>query len=175
MITRKQKEEIVSQLKEVIKNSKSLVFTAFDKINVEDQRQLRKVLRENKCDYKVIKKSLIKIVLKDSNYEIDLDQVLGSIGIAYSQDDELSPVRESVEFSKNDENLRIIKGIFNGDVVAEAQLKELADLPSKEVLQGQVVGVIAAPLNGFVNVLQGNMSGLVNVLKGRADAVAKEK
>ncbi len=170
MITRKQKEELVTQLKDILENSKSVVFTSFDGINVEDQRSYRKLLKDKQSDYKVFKKTLIQLVLKDTDYEVDFSQAKGSIGIAYSNEDEIVPIKESVEFSKDQETFKSLGCLMDGQIVEGDDLKRLADLPSKEVLQAQVVGTIAAPLNGFVNVLAGNMRGLVNVLKAKAEA-----
>jgi large subunit ribosomal protein L10 len=72
------------------------------------------------------------------------------------------------DFAKTHPSIEL-KGAIDseGVVMDEAQVKQLASLPSKEQLRGQLVGTIAAPLSGFVNVLSGNIRGLVNVLNAR--------
>jgi len=60
----------------------------------------------------------------------------------------------------------------DGKFLAAEDVKVLAALPSKEQLRGQLVGTIAAPLSGFVNVLAGNVRGVLNVLSARADQLS---
>jgi len=72
---------------------------------------------------------------------------------------------------KNDK-LKIVSGILDHRMIDAGTVKALAALPDKQTLRGQLVGVIAAPLRGFVTVLSGNLRGLVNVLNAIKDAKA---
>ncbi len=75
-----------------------------------------------------------------------------------------------VTFGKSHEALRILGAVIDGQFVDEAGVRILAALPGRDELYAKLVGSIAAPLSGLVNVLSGNLRGLVSVLKQYQEA-----
>lgn len=169
MLTRNQKEEIVNKLSDEIKSSKSVVFTDYKGVSVKDMENLRGSLREEEASVKVVKKKLASIALKNAGVDMDAKELDGQLAIAVSQGDEVSPAKIINNFSKENENLKILGGLLGSEKLSEEQVISLAKLPSKEELLGKLVGTLNAPLSGFVNVLQGNQRSLVQVLKAVSD------
>ena len=102
----------------------------------------------------------------------DLDSYLeGPTAIAFSAEDPVAPAKAVSEFIKANRILSIKGGLVEGKVVNMAGVQALADLPPREILIAQVVGAVAAPLSGFVNVLQGPIRKLTYAL----EAVRKER
>ena len=163
-ITRKQKEAQVADLKEKFSKIRSAVITNYTGFNVSDMQELRKRLRSEKIDYKITKNNLIKLAIKDSDIEIDPEVFEGQIAIAYGYDDEIMPAKLIYEFAKEKERPEILGGIFEGKYIDKAACENLAKIPGREQLQGQLVSVIAGPIIGFQNVLMGNIRGLVSIL-----------
>ena len=84
--------------------------------------------------------------------------------IGQYEEDEINPAKVSHQFAKTQENFKILGGLFENRFIEKDRVLELAVLPSKEELLAKLVGSIAAPPVGLVNVLAGNIKGLINVL-----------
>jgi large subunit ribosomal protein L10 len=87
-------------------------------------------------------------------------------------EDEVAPAKEITLFAKKNAAIEILGGILERKFIDDAMVRKLALLPSREQLHAQVVGTIAAPLSGLVNVFAGNMRGLVNVLNNHKEKVS---
>ena len=165
MQTRLQKEELVKSLASKLKDSKAVVFSDFKGLAVKDMTVLRNELREKGIDFKVLKKTLISIALKDAEIEMDLKKMEGQIAIAVSQGDEVEAAKIIAKMAKVNENLKIAGGILGKKILSKEEVMALSKLPSKDELLAKLVGTLNAPVSGFVNVLAGNLRGLVQVLK----------
>ena len=170
MQTRIQKETIVKELTEKLKNSKAVVFSDFKGLSVKNMTSLRRELRSEGVDIKVVKKTLIDIALKDAGISVDTKNMEGQIAIAVSRDDEVVAAKIIAKMAKANENLKIVAGILGKSGLSKEEVVALAKLPSKEELLAKFVGTLNAPISGFVNVLAANLRGLVQVLKAVADA-----
>jgi large subunit ribosomal protein L10 len=134
---------------------------------------LRREARENNVAVTVAKNRLVKLALAshDEYKDAETGVLTGQLALAIG-DDEVAPAQALANFGKTHPALEIVGGLTReGKVLTADEVKALASLPSKDVLRGQVVGTIAAPLSGFVSVLNGNLRGLVNVLDARAKAL----
>ena len=174
-ITRKQKEAQVADLKEKFSKIKSAVITNYQGLDVENMQELRKKLRKENIDYKITKNNLTKLVIKDTNIEIDPKVFQGQIAIAYGYNDEIMPAKIIYEFSKEIKKPEILGGIFEGKYIDVSATLELAKIPGREELQGQLVSVLAGPMRGLANVLSGNMRELVSVLSQYHASVASKE
>ena len=89
MQTRQQKEQLVKDLAEKIKDSKAAVFSDFKGLTVKKLTDLRRELREHGVDFQVLKKTLITIALRDAGIEMDAKNLSGQIAVAVSVGDEV--------------------------------------------------------------------------------------
>lgn len=163
-----QKKEILSNLKEKIKNSKSMVFAGFNALGVKDNESLRDQLRNEKSEYYVAKKTLLNRALKDNSLDINVRDFDGKVAAIFSYEDEVAPAKIIGNFRKNKEKenkIFFLGGILEGKLLSKEQVESLAKLPSKHELYAKMVGSLNAPISGFVNALAGNLRNLVNVLK----------
>jgi len=164
-ISKDKKVQLILDLTEKLKKSKSVVFTDYRGLTVEDIDTLRNDLRDQNVDYKIIKNTLFKIAIKEAGYIVNTEEFVGHpVAAAFSYDDEVAPARVTYQFSKKNDNLEILGGILEGEEINAFSVKSLAMLPSREELYTKVVGSIAAPMSGLVNVMTGNLRGLVSVL-----------
>lgn len=170
MITREQKEKLVEQIAEKIKQSKAIIFADYRGLNVEEMTEIRRELRVKGIELKVMKQNLFKIAVKNSKADIDTDSLKNHpIAIAFGQD-EVEPAKTIYDFSKKHESLTMIGGALDGKTISMEQLKVLAMMPSREEMYARAVGSLASPLRGIVSVLQGNLRGLVSVLNQYAES-----
>lgn len=170
MLTKKQKESIVKELSKNIKESKTAVICDYKGMTVPEIGELREGLRKNNASMEVTKKTLMKVALKDAKVDLDPREMEGQLAIVHGGDDEVSSPKTLHEYAKENEKLKILAGVLEGNPLSAEEVKNLAKLPSKEELLGKVVGTIKAPVSGFVNVLSGNLRNLVYALNAVKEA-----
>lgn len=162
--TRLEKQEEVKKLADNFNSAVAVVFTSYDKLTVAKSQELRRKLRQAEVSYLACKKTLLKMVLKEKKLDINVDELTGSLALAFSKEDEVSPAKVLADFAKSQESLKIQGGILEGKFISASKILELAKLPSKLEMLAQTVRIIQAPISGLVNVLAGNLRGLLNVL-----------
>lgn len=173
-ITRQKKETQVEELASLFSEAKLTAFAAYQGLTVKDLQSLRRAAREAGVTIKVVKNRLVRVALSQSEQLKDVDTGLmkGQLLYAISTEDEVAPAQVLAKFAKEHDALKLVGGFdAAGTVLAEADIKALAALPTKDQLRGMLVGTIGAPLSGFVNVLAGNVRGVLNVLNARAEAL----
>ncbi|MDU1414734.1 MAG: 50S ribosomal protein L10 [Clostridium sp.] len=154
------KEAKVAEIKEKLEKAQGIVLSTYQGLNVEEDTQLRKALREAGVEYRVYKNTLVTLAAKELGIE-GLDQYLeGPVSIALGYDDPTAPARVLNEFAKTHKKLELKAGVVDGQLYGEAQIKEIASIPSKEVLIAKLLGSFRAPLSNLVYLL---------------DAIAKQK
>lgn len=145
-----QKKAIVADLAEKMRNASSGVLVDYKGINVEDDTKLRAEMRKNNVEYTVIKNNLIRFAAKEVGFDA-LDEVLhGTTAIAISMDDVIAPAKIIAEYAKKDEKIFNIKaGFVEGKVLNEAEVKQLAATPSREVLLAKMLGSLKGPITSL--------------------------
>ena len=165
------KQAIVQEIADKMKNAQGTVVVDYRGINVEEVTELRKKARENNIDYKVYKNSMMRFAAKEAGVEGLLDVLVGPTAIAFCEDDPVAPAKLINDFAGEHKALEIKAGVVEGKVLDVAGVKELAELPPREVLVAKVLGGLNAPISGFANVLNANLKGLVVAL----NAIAEQK
>ena len=166
MQTKQQKEVLVQEVVDKIKDSKALVFANYQGVNVKDITELRRELRKSGSGWQVLKKTLLNIALKNAGVEVNSRELSGQIGVAYSKD-EVVAAKTLSDFIKSHKGTKfaIEGGSLGEKSLSATEVQALAKLPSQDELRGQLVGTLQAPISSFVRVLGGNISGFVRVLK----------
>ncbi|MFH0801562.1 MAG: 50S ribosomal protein L10 [bacterium] len=140
-------------------------------LTVKDFKDLRKKLREQKGRFQVVKNTLACRALKKAGIS-ELDSYfIKPTAITFGFDDPVGVAKVVVDFARerkgpiNDEGLPAIKVAYMDGVILDvARVRALAALPSKQVILGQVLGTLQAPIRGLMNVLNGTLVNMVNVL-----------
>ena len=149
-----QKQAVVADLVEKLKNSPAGVVVNYQGITVEDDTAMRKALREAGVKYMVMKNSLTGRACEEVGYG-ELKQYLeGLTAIAISESDPIAPAKILKEYAEKVESFKILAGYVDGAVVDEKTVIALADIPSKETLIAKFLGSIKSPLYGFAYALQ---------------------
>lgn len=165
-ITFQKKQELVKELSDKIKDSKSVVFADFTGLASDAMSSLRKKMRQENIFFKVIKKTLLKRALRRAGLKDAAEnKVPGQLSVAVSSDEVVAAkvVNSFIKDTKT-EHLAILGGILEQKLLTKAEVISLAKMPSKEELLGRLVGTIQAPVGGFVNVLRGNIRNLISIL-----------
>jgi large subunit ribosomal protein L10 len=125
---------------------------------------IRSDLADQSAEFTVTKNNLLKIALKNNGQDFDDAVLVGPIATLFAFGDEISPIKVLTKAIKDNNVGQIKGGVMEGEFLSESKVKQLSELPSKDQLRAQVVGTIAAPLYGLVNVMQGNLRNLVYAL-----------
>lgn len=167
-----QKKKDVEALIQEVSQATSGVIVNYYKTNVEDDTKLRADLRKAGVEYSVLKNTMLRFVFNATNYTELNDQLNGMTAFAYSKSDAVAPAKVLSEFGKTHEDFVIKGGFVDGKVISVEEIKNLASLPSKEVLVAKALGSMKSPITGLVTVLNGNIRGLACALKAIAEKQA---
>ncbi len=165
--TKEQKNKILQELKEKIAEQKAMIFVDFTGLKVKDLFRLRNELREKNSQFLVSKKTLIKKALQENKIEANPEEMNGEIALVFGFEDELAPIKIIYNFSKQNDNLKILGGYIESqkqEFLNSEAIITLGQLPSKQELLARFVGTISAPISNFNHVLQANIKGLIYVL-----------
>tara|TARA_Y100001968_G_scaffold216516_1_gene199259 strand:- start:90 stop:608 length:519 start_codon:yes stop_codon:yes gene_type:complete len=156
----------VEKLTDKFKNSSAMYFTKYTGVNVEQASKLRMEFIDNDVDFLVSKNTLSKIAAKNAGYEDLFDNILsGQIGIAYANSDPTSPARVIKDFTKDNESFEVVGLYFDGNLYDPSKYKELANLPTKDVLLTKFVSCLNSPMSNMALLLNASMSKLAGTLK----------
>lgn len=170
-----QKQEILRNLSEKFKKSKSVVFAGFNALTVKDNEVLRDQFRKENSEYYVAKKTLINLAFKDQIKDLNVRSMDGKLAAIFSYEDEIAPAKIIANFRKDKEKtdkIFFLGGILENKLLSKSEMEALSQLPSKLELQAKLVSSLNAPISGFVNVLAGNLRNLVGVLKSISEKKA---
>ncbi|MFH1375919.1 MAG: 50S ribosomal protein L10 [Patescibacteria group bacterium] len=163
--TRQQKETIIADITNEFQNSNSTVFTAYSGLTVAEIQELRKQLSGAGSRMLIAKKTLIQLAAKNAGLkEIPVEALEGPIAVIFSHADELSGYQLLHKFGEDHGQISITGGIFDGEMLGKARAQQLARLPGRPDLLGQLVGLLISPLRGFVGIGNALVGGLVRVL-----------
>jgi large subunit ribosomal protein L10 len=168
-LDRRTKEQIVSELQEKLKKANLGVLTGFNAMNVEKMEALRNALRKNDAELKVVKNTLLGIASRDTGFSVLADHFKYPIAVVLSYKDPVAPTKALMEFAKKNPELEIKIGVLDGKLLSKPELIALAELPSREVLLGKLVSVMAAVPTSLVTVLSAVPRSLVQVLNAYSE------
>ena len=136
-----QKQVIINEIADKVKNSSSVVFFEYHGLTVTETNELRRKLKEANSEYKVYKNTLATRELND--LKINVGTLEGPKAIAFSQD-AVAPIKVLADFAKTHPALELKVGIVDGNVTDTAGLKALSTIPSREGLLTMLAGGMIA-------------------------------
>jgi large subunit ribosomal protein L10 len=159
-----EKQKVVAEIEQKIKDASLIVFTDYRGLTVDEVSALRDKLRVPGVEFRVLKNTMTRFALRNVGYQDVADQLQGPNAILFSNEDLVGPAKTIFEFVRQHPNLEVKMGILEGQTVSAEKVKQLAELPPREVLVAQVLGTMQAPITSFVRVLNANITGLARAL-----------
>lgn len=161
---RPEKIETVEVLRNRFSNSRAIVLADFTGLTVAEVNELRRKCKSAKVEYSVVKNTLARIAARQANIEDLVQHFQGPVAVATSTVDSIAPVKVLDEFSKAVQKLSLKVGYLDGKIFNPRELKAVAALPPREVLLGQVIGAIQAPIAQIVWTVEGILRNLVSII-----------
>jgi ribosomal protein L10 len=166
-----QKKAIVEKYSDKFRRAKCVYVTDFGGLDVHMDTRVRKMFREAKLEYKVLKNRLAIRSLHEAGITSLDSHLKGVSSFIIGYDDPVIPAKILRDFNKKKELLRIKALLLEGKVFSAKDVEAIADLPSREVLLAQLLGVLKAPMSKLVGTMQASLTKFVRTL----DAVKDNK
>lgn len=141
------KKVVVAEIIEKAKNAKSIVLSEYKGMTVEQDHALRNECRQNGVEYKVYKNRLLKRAFDELGYAVPAEVLEGQTAVAFGED-EVTAARILVS-KETDSKVKVKAGYGLGKALSEAEVRNLAKIPTKEVLIAQLLGMLTTPMRGL--------------------------
>jgi large subunit ribosomal protein L10 len=170
MATKARKTEIVSELGKFFENGKVAIVTDVTGLTVKEITQLRRKLDKDNAKCRVGKNTLIKIATNSKDFEAIKSLAKGPSAIIVGYDDPAQPAKTAVEFFKQLKKGSVRGGVLEGKAMGAAEVKNLAELPSKEQLLSSIMGGLDSGARGIAGILD----AVIRDIAVLAEEVAKK-
>ncbi len=166
-MNREQKQDLISSLNALLQDQTFVAVTHYKGLTVKQLEDLRGRAREAGAGFRVTKNRLTRLALAGTKFESLSELFIGPTAIAYSEDP-VAAAKVCASFAKDNENLVILGGSLDGQVMNIAEVGALAKLPSLDELRAKIVGMISTPATRIAGVLQAPAGQLARVLNAKA-------
>jgi large subunit ribosomal protein L10 len=165
-LNRSEKEAVIKEVTDLAAKAQTLVMAEYRGVTVADMTKLRTEARGNGVALSVLKNTLARRAVVGSSFEVAADQMTGPLIYGFSED-AVAAAKVVAEFAKTNDKLVIRGGVYGGKALDANAVKQLASIPSKEVLLAQLCGLLMSPVSRTAVVL-----GALAAKKGEGEAAA---
>ena len=162
-MSRADKETAVAALADEFRNSSGAVLTDYRGLSVDDLQALRRALGEN-ATYAIVKNTLTKIAAEDAGIDGISELLVGPSAIAFVKGDVVETAKGLRDFGRSNEALIIKGGYLEGNPVTADEIRQLADLESREVLLSKLAGALQASLQNAASLFNAPLADAARVL-----------
>ena len=167
---RPEKQSAVEELKAKIESATAVIFTGYTGASAEQMADLRAALDARHGRYVVVKNRLFALAARAVGLPDELPGFQGQVGVALTDEESSIPVLKAlVAFRREHEAVELLGGFVAGRPHSAAALKELSKLPSRPVMQAQVLGVLQAAPRGLVSVVAGRLRSVLYLLRAHVE------
>lgn len=143
------KKLVVEEIKNYAKNAKCITLVDYKGLTVSQVTELRNEFRKSGCVYKVYKNRLMARAFNELGINFDPSVLEGTTAVAFSDSDPVAPAKIAVEGENKYKVIKVKAGYAEGQIYDENSIKKLASIPSKEVLLGQLLGLLTSPMRSL--------------------------
>ena len=148
------KKPVVEEINSAVKDAQAVVVVRYSGMTVEQDTALRKELREAGITYKVYKNTMMNFAFAGTQCEALSKHLEGPNAIAISADDATAPARILAKYAKQVKHMELVAGVVEGKYFDAAGVQALADVPSREILLGRLLGSMQSPVANFARVIK---------------------
>ena len=168
MPVRQKKVQQVDLLTDKLRKAKVAVLTDYRGLTVAQMQELRSRLRTADVEFRVVKNTMARRAAAESGNEALESELKGPIAIAFGYEDLGAPAKLLADFVRATRlKLEIVGGLVEGRVFGPEQIRQLADLPPRDVLLAQLLGTLQSPIAQLVGAVQAPVQELVGLLEAR--------
>ncbi|NBX78147.1 50S ribosomal protein L10 [bacterium] len=174
-MNRQQKETFVQKLNQQFSGAQAAFVVNYQGLTVAQIQTLRFALYDKGAKFQVAKNRLSKIALPSmAGADALVPHLKGQLALVFAKDDVTGVAKIINDFARENEQLKIVAGCFEAELFSAAQVKNLASIPSREVLLAQLCGVLNAPITQFAVVIDQIAKKKASESEGSETVVAAE-
>jgi large subunit ribosomal protein L10 len=165
-LNREQKAAAIEEIADQIRESEAVFAVDYRGISVPQAAALRTRLRDADATFRVVKNTLTERAADKAEAAALKELLTGPTALTFVRGDVAAAAKAIADEQRTSDLLAFKGGLLNGDPLDPTQLAAIARLPSRQVLYGQLVGIVASPITGLARSLNGLVSGLAVALGG---------
>ena len=173
MLTKEQKKNYISEMTTQFENSKAVVVTHYQGLTMTQLDELRAQMREHGIIFKITKNRITKLAIEKTKCKDLSDLFTGPTAVAFGEDAIMS-ARILSKFAKDNENLKLIGGIIDNEVLDQAGVQNVASLPTLEEARANIVGILNAPASKLISILLAHSEKMSNLTAENSETQPKE-
>ena len=162
MMNKEQKKNYITEMTTQFENSKAIMVTHYQGLTMTQLDELRAKMREHGIIFKITKNRITKLALEKTKCKDLSNLFTGPTAVAFSNDAIMS-ARILSKFAKENENLKLLGGIMGSDILDQAGLQNVANLPTLDEARAKIVGILATPASKFVSILLARSEKMSNL------------
>ena len=168
-MNRDQKAAVIDEVTTQLRDAEAVYAVDYRGTSVTQAAELRTRLRESDTRFRIVKNTLTERAADNAGAEALKPFLEGPTALVFVQGDAASAAKALADFRRANGLLEFKGGWMNGDALSAEQIDAIAKLPSREVLYGRLVGMVASPLTGLASAMGGLIGGLARQLQQMAD------
>jgi large subunit ribosomal protein L10 len=168
MMNKEQKKNYIKEMETQFQNNEAILVTHYQGLTMTQLDELRSQMREHGIKFKITKNRITKLALEKTKCKDLTNLFSGATAVAFS-DDAIISARILSKFAKNNENLKLLGGIMGEEVLDQAGVQNVANLPTLDEARAKIVGILATPASKFVSILLARNEKMSNLSTENSD------
>ena len=173
MISKEQKKSYISEMSTQFENSKAVMVTHYQGLTMSQLDDLRAKMRVHGIIFKITKNRITKLALEKTKCKDLSNLFIGPTAVAFGED-AIMTARILSKFAKENENLKLIGGIMDNEVLDKAAVQNVANLPTLDEARANIVGILNAPASKLVSILLAYSEKMSNLSTENSETQPKE-
>ena len=162
MMNKEQKKNYISEMTTQFENSKAIMVTHYQGLSMTQLDDLRSKMREHGIIFKITKNRITKLALEKTKCKDLSNLFTGPTAVAFSEDAIMS-ARILSKFAKDNENLKLLGGMMGEELLDQAGVQNVANLPTLDEARAKITGILATPASKFVSILLARSEKMSNL------------
>ena len=168
-LTLEEKKAVVAEVSEVAKGAFSAVAAVYSGVTVEEMTDLRVKARQDNVYLRVVKNTLARLALENTDFECMSERLTGPLILAFSQEDPGAAARVAKDFAKENDKFEVTMLSVGGELLEPSEIDKLARLPTRDQAISMLMAVMLAPTEKFVRTLNAVPTKLVRTVAAISD------
>ena len=167
---RPEKQLLLDEIKEKIDSADAMLFTRYSGLSANATCDLRRQVREAGGDMEMVRKRVLVKAAAAAGIELDLEALEGHIAVVFAGEDAVGPTKAIVKFEKESEKtIQVIGGRFDGQMIDAASVKRISDLPDRDTMRSQLLGLFEAPMAQTLAVMEAILTAVPHCLQNKVN------
>jgi large subunit ribosomal protein L10 len=173
MMNKDQKKNYISEMETKFQNNEAVLVTHYQGLTMTQLDALRAEMREHGIKFHITKNRITKLALEKTKCKELSNLFTGPTAVAFS-DDAIISARILSKFSKDNENLKLLGGIMGNEILDQAAVQNVANLPTLDEARAKIVGILATPASKFVSILLARSEKMSNLASENSEKQPNE-